>query len=512
MLLAIAPFFDLRLALLESLRRAALTSSRSPRTHERWAHLRFSVIGQLLAAPPAKGELRAAIAALAARQWCHPVTGEAVSFGFSTIQRWFYIALRERNDPVGKLRRKRRADAGRDRVMSDAVREAVLSQYAAHKGWTARLQHDNLIALSETRPELRPVPSYSTLRRFLKSHGLDKRRRVTPRRTTGAERAEARLSEREVRSYEAEYVGSLLHWDCHVGSKKVITARGEWQAPVLFGVIDDRSRLVCHLQWYLTENAENIAHGLSQAFQKRGLPRAAQSDNGAAMTAVEIDEGLNRLGVFHERTLPYTPAANGKIETLWGVVEGRLLAMLEDVPDLTLAFLNEATQAWVERDYNRRVHSETNETPVERFLAGPDVMRPCPDSASLKLAFTKSDRRTQRRSDGTIVVEGNRFEVPSRYRHFTRLEIRYASWDLVHVYLVDEHTGQVLCRLFPQDKVRNAGGLRRPLDHISPQIPQEPVAPPASGIAPLLARLIEQQAASGLPPPYLPKDEQGDDQ
>jgi hypothetical protein len=34
-----------------------VTSSRSPRIHERWAHLRFSVIGQLLAAPPAKGEL-----------------------------------------------------------------------------------------------------------------------------------------------------------------------------------------------------------------------------------------------------------------------------------------------------------------------------------------------------------------------------------------------------------------------------------------------------------------------
>jgi hypothetical protein len=48
---------------------------RGTRVHERWAHLRFSVIGQLLAAPPAKGELRAAIAALAARTWQHPTTG-----------------------------------------------------------------------------------------------------------------------------------------------------------------------------------------------------------------------------------------------------------------------------------------------------------------------------------------------------------------------------------------------------------------------------------------------------
>jgi hypothetical protein len=33
--------------------------TRGSRVHERWAHLRFSVIGQLLAAPPAKGELKA---------------------------------------------------------------------------------------------------------------------------------------------------------------------------------------------------------------------------------------------------------------------------------------------------------------------------------------------------------------------------------------------------------------------------------------------------------------------
>jgi len=69
---------------------------------------------------------------------------------------------------------------------------------------------------------------------------------------------------------------------------------------------------------------------------------------------------------------------------------------------------------------------------------------------------------------------------------------------------VDERTGKVLCRLFPQDKTRNASGLRRPLDQVS----AEPItAKPSTGVAPLLAKLIDQQAAAGLPPPYLPKDE-----
>ena len=107
------------------------------------------------------------------------------------------------------------------------------------------------------------------------------------------------------------------------------------------------TRLACHLQWYLAETAENVAHGLSQAFQKRGLPRSALSDNGAAMIATEITEGLARLGIVHQTTLPYSPYQNAKQEAFWGPVEGRLIAMLEDVPDLTLAKLNEAPQAWV---------------------------------------------------------------------------------------------------------------------------------------------------------------------
>jgi putative transposase len=187
--------------------------------------------------------------------------------------------------------------------------------------------------------------------------------------------------------------------------------------------------------------------------------------------------------------------------------------MLEHVPDLTLAALNEATQAWVEYEYNRSVHAETGQTPLERFLAGPSVVRPCPDSAALRLAFTQTEQRTQRHSDGTVVISGRRFEIPNRYRHLTRIQLRYASWDLTEVHLVDEHTGTVLCRLYPQDKPKNASGIRRSLEPLS----NDPMvkSTPNPGMAPLLAQLIATQAASGLPPAYLPldeTDETGEDQ
>jgi hypothetical protein len=103
--------------------------------------------------------------------------------------------------------------------------------------------------------------------------------------------------------------------------------------------------------------------------------------------------------------------------------------------------------------------------------------------------------------------------VPNRFRHLTRIEVRYADWNLGLVHLVDERTGLVLARLYPQDKTRNASGLRRSLEQLSSASADREPAPaaPASAIPPLLARLLDRQAGTGLPPPYLPKPEEGDD-
>jgi len=77
-----------------------------------------------------------------------------------------------------------------------------------------------------------------------------------------------------------------------------------------------------------------------------------------------------------------------------------------------------------------------------------------------------------------------------------------ASWDLSQVHLVDPRTGVVLGRLYPLDKHRNAAGRRA--TRVSP-VDATPIPP--TGVAPLLAQLIAQYAATGLPPAYLPKTE-----
>lgn len=472
-----------------------------PTVHQRWAHLRFSVVGHLLASPPKRGELRGLLKALAAREWLHPTTAEPTRFGLPTIERWYYLARKARTDPVGALLRKVRTDSGQI-TLSEKLRAALLAQYAAHKSWSYQLHRDNLAALVAADATLLPLPSYSTIRRCMKALGLLKRRRLCARDTAGAQQAEARLELREVRSFEAEYVNGLWHLDFHHGSRKVLTARGEWMTPLLLGVLDDRSRLCAHLQWYLAETAENLVHGLSQAIQKRGLPRALLTDNGSPMVAAETREGLSRLSIIHETTLPHSPYQNAKQEVFWAQIEGRLLPMLEGETDLTLERLNAATQAWVELEYHRTVHRELGCSPLERYLAGPDVGRPSPSSEALRRVFRAEVDRTQRRSDGTLSLEGRRFEIPARYRHLTRLRVRYARWDLGTVDLVDPHTQVILCALYPLDKAANADGRRRRLEPAAPT--PLAAAPPTSPIAPLLRQLMADYAATGLPPAYLP--------
>ena len=478
-------------------------SKKSKKQLRNWAHFRFSVIGALLARPPDKGDLQKEIEKLASRVYVHPTKDAWVTFGASTIERWYYLGLNA-EDPIKALGRKIRSDAGKAIAMSPRLLEALRNQYAQYPHWSYQLHSDNLKALVEEQPHLGVMTSYSTVLRRMKERGWYKKASSRRNPTPGQKLAQERLEQREVRSFESSHVHGLWHLDYHKGWLRVVDVNGVWHTPEALAILDDCSRLCNHMQWYLNETAENLFHGLTQAFHKRGLPRELMSDNGSAMIADETENGLLRLGIVHEKTLPYSPYQNGKQEVFWGQVEGRLMAMLSRIEFLTLDFLNRVSQAWVEQEYNRSVHGEIGSTPLDRLLQGPDVSRPSPESEALRFAFTTQKRRTQRKSDGTLQIEGVRFEVPSRFRHFQHLYVRYQSWDLSSAYLADQRTGDLLARIYPQDKTKNAHGYRRTLES-----QPEPIASATDSepIPPLLRKLISEYAATGLPPAYIPKDE-----
>jgi transposase InsO family protein len=470
------------------------------RKEQVWAEFRFSVVGGLLASPPQnRGELTGQLKALSDKTWQHPLTKEAFKFSWSTVERWYYLAKSSDSSPVKALKKKERSDQGAGRTLSEEFKAAILSQYRQYPWWTYQLHHENAKVLSVNNSDLGAAPSYMTILRYFKENGFHRTRRPnSDRETAGQALARTKLETREIRSFEVEYGGGLWHLDFHHSSLKVLDETGSWIKPLALCITDDHTRLCCHVQWYTTESTRDLVHGFCQALQKRGLPRALMTDNGSAMTSDEFTSGLSRLGISHDKSLPYSPYQNGKVEKFWANLEGRLMSMLEGQDSLTFKTLNDVTQAWVEMDYNRGFHKEIQSSPVDRHSKCQTVYRDCPSGEDLRQAFRTQVKRRVRRSDGTITIDGIRFEIPAPYNGLQMVTVHYARWNMAHVHLVDERSLEAIARILPIDKTINSEGLRRSLE------PRHSLAPEKiNGLPPLLEKYLSDFAATGLPMPYL---------
>ncbi len=402
--------------------------------------------------------------------------------------------------------RKVRSDHGTYPSVTIKISEEITKLYTQNPNWSYQLLYDNLKVLHKQFNFQGALPSYSVVHRYMKSRGLFKKKTSRNARTDGMIAADRRFEAREVRSYEVENPNGLWHLDFHKGSLRILLPNGTWVYASAMGIMDDYSRLCLQIQWYFYETAANLSHSLWQAIFKYGLPCALMTDNGGPMTADEIIQGLKRLAIKHETTLPYSPYQNGKQENFWSAVEGRLLNMLQNVKDLTLEQLNEYTAAWCVSDYNEKIHSEIGMAPIQRYVQGKLVGNPSPSMEELRLAFTAHTTRKQRKSDGTISLYNKRFEIPSRYRHLTTIDLRVASWDLSYVHMADPRTQEILCRIMPLDKVKNSNKIRRAKPSLT-EGQQTHLAKNDGKPAPLLQSIIKQHRDSGVPPSYITKEE-----
>lgn len=494
-------------------------------SRRRWAQFRYGVVAPLLVSPPQEsGALQHRLKELASRSWSHPLTGESCQFALSTIERWYYQARRQ-EDPVTAMATRPRSDRGRFPSLPPLAQDRLRTQYREYPMWSTRLHAESLrrwwldeAALAGTNPA-----SERTVQRFLRRHDLRRRRGPAYRalRSAEAARTRAQLEQREVRSYTVTHAHALWHVDFHHARREVFDDRGQALRPVLIAFIDDHTRVLGHAQWYPCENTEAVVHAFIQAVRRTALPRSVLSDNGKPFVAEEFRDGLGRLGVLHETTQCYAPHQNGKVESLWNSIEGRLMAQLVHQHDLTLHRLNMLTQAWLLRDYLHRRHDGMDQTPSEALAAAPSVGRAAPDEATLRTAFTQRFTRQQRQSDGTVQVGKRRFDVPSAYRHLRQLTLRQARWRPSELFLTDADSDAVLCRLPEWDGAAHAAGVRRalqPLAHgdateadVAASVPAsaealtttQPSDPP---LPPLVSDWETCLRQTGHPMPYVPLD------
>jgi len=197
----------------------------------------------------------------------------------------WYVA-RAATDPLAALARKVPSHAGTHPSVGPALAEAIAQQHRDHPRWSYQLHYDNLVALAHQDLRLGPLPGTRRVP-LHEGAGLVAHSQATPSRD--ARRRAVRAA--RTRSYEVTHVHGLWHLDFHDGSRPVSPPQPMAKAatprrprrplpPLLpLAVVPRRDRRV-------------PIHALSQAFQKRGLPRALLTDNGAAMIAAETVEGL----------------------------------------------------------------------------------------------------------------------------------------------------------------------------------------------------------------------------
>ena len=255
-----------------------------------------------------------------------------------------------------------------------------------------------------------PVPSARTLQRHFA------RLELGTRPDGAGPRAYGRF---EAAAPNDRWTGDALHGPVVAGRKTF-----------LFAFIDDHSRALVGYRWGHSEDTVRLEAALRAGLAARGIPRVCYLDNGSAMVSSQLLRALAVLGIRLTHSRPGQPAGRGKIERLFRTVREQFLVELAAPGALAavgdLARLNELFAAWVETVYHQRVHSETHQKPLERFLAaGPP---PLPAPPLLREAFLWSHQRMVTKT-ATISLHGNTYEVDAALVGRT-VEVVFDPFDL----------------------------------------------------------------------------------
>ena len=176
----------------------------------------------------------------------------------------------------------------------------------------------------------------------------------------------------------------------------------------LFAFIDDHSRLLPGYRWGFAEDTLRLEAALRAGLAARGVPSGLYVDNGSTYISKWLLRACAVLRIRLVHSEPGQPAGRGKIERVFGTVRREFLVEVEQRGVLSIAELNSLFAAWVETIYHRRVHSETGQTPLQRFASGPAPKLPTP--AELHEAFLWCEWRTVTKT-ATVNLFANAYDV-----------------------------------------------------------------------------------------------------
>jgi len=253
----------------------------------------------------------------------------------------------------------------------------------------------------------------------------------------------------------------------------------------LFAFLDDHSRLICGYRFGFSEDTVRLGVAMEPALASRGVPASVYVDNGSAFVDTWLLRACAKLGIRLVHSAPHRPQGRGKIERFFRTVRDQFLVEIVDTTaeELTAAGidhrsalleLNRLLTGWIETEYHRRVHTETGQSPLDRWDTGWSRLGrtpAMPTAADLTEAFLWSEYRTVTKT-ATVSLHGNTFQVDAGLVG-RKVELVFCPFDMetVEVRYQDKSHGKAL----PHHITR----------HVHPKAraeTPEPPMPPATGI------------------------------
>ena len=372
------------------------------------ALFRYGLIAPLLYDPLAAGALEQALRAIAARSYTIPYS-KRTRVGVSTLRRY----LQQYNQGgFDALRPQERRDKRQPRAFAPEVLEKAVALREAQPERTTPM----LVQLLQRDPDLK-------LSEPLNAHTL-----ATHLRQLGKTRRLVRTHNRSFTRFERSQPNELWQGDAMDGPwlPDPVTT-GKKRRAYLFCFLDDYSRLVPYAEFFWDEALPRMERVLKVAMLRRGVPQAIYVDNGKVYAGNQFAAACASLGIQRIHSQPYCPEGRGKQERFFETVRLQFMPEVAASSVASLAELNQSFWAWLELIYHQTRHSETGQTPLERYQQGLKDIRPANHDQLLQAFRWRETRKV--RKDGRIELQGNTYQVDSAFISRT-LELRFDPFDL----------------------------------------------------------------------------------
>lgn len=383
--------------------------------------IRLSVLSAVDYAPG--NSIRARIVAVSKRVFTDSRTGIDYQFTWRTISTWLY---RYKLNGVATLETKTRADKHRYRSIQPNELAEAINDILPSLG---RSKNGNLPKMALYRALIK--------QEYVKASQLSQTSFYRMVRDNNLLDDTANKHMRS--SFAMQHANELWQADTMHGPY-VPDSDGKAKRTFLIAFIDDASRLITHGEFFFADNTVNMCDAFRSALFKRGKPERLYFDNGSNYTSNEILQACVRLDI----TLSHAPvrdgAAKGKIERFFRGFRDRFL--IEYPRFSCLNELNVLAQQWIENDYNQRVHSAIQMTPLDRFTL--DAQRLnflVDDEFTQEVFFVQHTRKVS--NTNVFCLNKHRFEAPVDVRKQS-IEVRYDRQypHYVIVYYQSKRLGQ----------------------------------------------------------------------